>query len=113
MAEHPDYLEFVHTHEFKDSVDGLLTEEQLRALENQLLQNPEAGPVIPGTGGVRKLRFALEGRGKSGGIRILYVHAKHDQRVYFLLGYPKNVRDTLRQGEKNALRKWVQDLQEG
>lgn len=105
-----DYLEFVHTHEFTDSVDGLLSSEDLRELENDLLANPELGQLIPGTGGVRKMRFALEGRGKSGGIRILYVYAKHGERIFLLLGYPKNVRATLTQGEKNALKQWVQQL---
>jgi hypothetical protein len=75
-----------------------------------LLDNPEVGRLIQGTGGVRKMRFALEGRGKSGSIRVLYVHAKHDERVYLLLGYPKNVRETLTHGERNALKKWVQQL---
>jgi hypothetical protein len=105
-----EYLEFVHTDEFVDSVEDLLTGAEVRDLENALLADPEVGQVIPGTGGVRKTRFALEGRGKSGGIRVLYVYAKHDEKIYFLLAYPKNVRDTLTQGEKNALKKWVQQL---
>jgi hypothetical protein len=108
--EHIDYREFVHTHEFTDSVDGLLSPEDLRQLENKLLASPEVGRMIPGTGGVRKMRFALEGGGKSGGLRVLYVFAKHDERFFLLLGYPKNVRATLTQGEKNALKQWVQQL---
>lgn len=109
-TDRADYLEFVQTPEFADSVEDLLTEEEVRELEADLLENPEAGRLIAGTGGVRKMRFALEGGGKSGGIRVLYVYAKHDQRIYLLLGYPKSVRETLTQGEKNALRTWVQQL---
>lgn len=109
-TDQDEYLEFVHTHEFADSVEDLLTGSELRALENVLLTDPEAGQVIAGTGGVRKLRFGLQGRGKRGGIRVLYVYAKHEQRIYFLLGYAKNVRETLTQGEKNALKAWVQEL---
>jgi hypothetical protein len=56
------------------------------------------------------MRFALEGGGKSGGLRVLYVFAEHDERFFLLLGYPKNVRATLTQGEKNALKQWVQQL---
>jgi hypothetical protein len=104
------HLEFVYTPEFLDSVEDLLSAEQLRALESALLDQPEAGTPIVGTGGVRKMRFALPGRGKSGGIRVLYVYAGRDCRIYFLLAYPKNVRDTLTKGEKNALRTWVDTL---
>jgi hypothetical protein len=104
------HLEFVYTPEFIDSVQDLLTAEELRALEGALLDHPESGALVPGTGGVRKVRFALPGGGKSGGARVLYVYARSACRVYFLLAYPKNVRATLGQGEKNALRKWVQTL---
>ncbi len=104
------HLEFVYTPEFVDSVEDLLTAEDQRALERILLDNPETGALVPGTGGVRKARFALAGGGKSGGVRVLYVHTRSDCRVYFLLAYPKSVRATLSQGEKNALRKWVQTL---
>lgn len=104
------HLEFVYTPEFIGSVEGLLTVGGQRALEEALLENPEAGALVPATGGVRKLRFALAGGGKSGGARVLYVYMKSACRVVFLLAYPKNVRETLSQGEKNALRKWVQTL---
>jgi hypothetical protein len=56
------------------------------------------------------MRFALTGRGKRGGARVLYVYCEHEQRIFFLLGYPKNVRGTLTQGEKNALKQWVEQL---
>lgn len=104
------HLEFVYTPEFIGSVEGLLSVGEQRALEGALLENPAAGALIPGTGGVRKLRFALAGGEKSGGARVLYVYMKSACRVLFLLAYPKNVRETLGQGEKNALRKWVQTL---
>lgn len=104
------YQEFVYTDEFIDSAEELLDEEQLRALETELLRNPEAGRIIVGTGGVRKVRFPLPGGGKSGGARVLYVYAAHDERIYFLLAYTKSVRESLGSGEKNALRKWVETL---
>jgi hypothetical protein len=111
IAQRPkDHQEFIYTDEFLDSADGLLTDAELRALEVELLEAPAKGRIVPGTGGVRKMRVALPGRGKSGGARILYVFAPHDQRIYLLLAYPKSVRDTLSQAEKNALKKWVQTL---
>lgn len=110
MSDRAEFLEFVYTDEFVDSADGMLNAEQLRALETQLLDAPEAGRVVVGTGGVRKMRFALPGGGKSGGVRVLYVYVRHEERIYLLLAYPKNVRDTLSQGEKNELRKWIETL---
>jgi hypothetical protein len=104
------HLEFVYTPEFTDSVEDLLTAEELRRLEGALLNDPEAGALVPGTGGVRKVRFALASGGKSGGARVLYVHARSNCRVYLLLAYSKNVRESLSQGEKSALKKWVQTL---
>jgi hypothetical protein len=105
-----EYLEFIYTDEFLDSADGLLGDAEFSALEAELLTAPTTGRIIPGTGGVRKMRFALPGRGKSGGARVLYVYSPHDQRIFFLLTYSKNVRDTLTQAEKHALKQWVQTL---
>jgi hypothetical protein len=108
--EPAEFLEFVHTADFADSIEELLSETDVHALENELLRHPELGRLIPGTGGVRKMRFALPGRGKSSGVRVLYVYARHDSRIYFLLAYAKNVRTTLTQADKNALKAWVRQL---
>lgn len=105
-----DDQEFVYTEAFVGSAEGLLTEADLRALEQELLEAPTKGRLIPGTGGVRKIRVALQGRGKSGGARVLYVFSPRAQTIYLLLAYAKNVRDTLTQAEKNALKSWVQKL---
>lgn len=104
------FLEFIYTDEFVDSVEGVLGAEQLRALEVRLLERPDQGRIVVGTGGVRKMRFALPGGGKSGGLRVLYVYAKADSRIYLLLAYAKSVRDALSRSEKNELRKWTEML---
>lgn len=105
-----ELLEFVYTDEFLASVAGFLDDAGLAALERLLLEEPARAPVTPGTGGVRKLRVALVGRGKRSGLRVLYVHAPRDARVYLLLAYPKSVRATLTAGERAALRRWIESL---
>jgi hypothetical protein len=54
-----------------------------------LLQNPEAGKVVPGSGGVRKVRWAMSGRGKSGGVRVIYYFKRQDDEIWLLTIYSK------------------------
>lgn len=89
---------------------GVLTEPAFRALEDVLLERPDAGDVVAGTGGVRKVRVPLPGRGKSGGARVLYYHAAARERVYFLLVYPKNAAVTISEAGKKELKQWVARL---
>ena len=72
-----------------------------------LARNPLAGDVIAGTGGVRKLRWALPGRGKSGGARVIYYF--HDERIplFLLDAYAKNQQDNFSHAQRNAYRKFV------
>jgi hypothetical protein len=104
-------LTFVYTKHFVASAEGVLTEPASRALEDVLLRRPDAGDVVAGTGGVRKLRVPLRGRGKSGGARVPYYYAASRQRVYFLLVYPKNVAVTISEAGKKELRKWIAKLE--
>jgi hypothetical protein len=103
--------EFVYTREFDRQWEalGLAIDDQLR-LENELIKNPGAGAVIRGTGGLRKFRFALEGRGKSGGARVLYIDFVAGERVYFVAAYAKNVQETLSAEQKAILKKVVTGL---
>jgi hypothetical protein len=59
------------------------------------LRNPEAGPVIPGSAGVRKLRWAVAGRGKRGGIRVIYVLRTRQGQIWMLTLCPKNVAESI------------------
>lgn len=67
-----------------------LSDEDLRRLENLILQDPEAGALMQGTGGLRKLRFAFENRGKSGSARVCYVDFVLRETVFLITAYPKN-----------------------
>ena len=105
-------LTFVYLPSFERSADGLLTDDQMREVENQLLEDPHAGDVVRGTGGVRKLRVAFPGRGKSGSGRIIYAYVSQKARVFFLLAYPKNRLESLTAEQKNQMRQLVKQLEE-
>ncbi len=71
--------------------------------------NPEAGDVIPGTGGLRKVRWSVAGGGKRGGVRVIYFHVAAQAEVRLLLIYRKGVKDDLTGAEKRALRRLNED----
>ena len=86
---------FIETSFFTKHVYAYLTEEEYLGLQNFLLGYPDAGPVVPGTGGVRKLRWAVAGRGKRGGVRVIYYWKKHDDEIWMLTMYGKNEASTI------------------
>lgn len=91
------------THEAK----SLLSEDERNDLILFLAENPEAGDIIEQTGGVRKVRWARQGGGKSGGYRVIYYYYTQAIPLFALLIYPKNRKDSLTMGEKNGLKKFV------
>jgi len=106
--------EFVRTTTFERSwVAAGLDDEALRELESILLHNPQAGDVIPQLSGGRKLRFALDGRGKRGGARVVYVDVVVQERIYLLLAYPKNVQTNLTPEQARTLNRLITELKEG
>lgn len=99
---------FIQTHEFvKNWVRLGLTDDDLRRLELEILKNPKAGKVIEGTGSLRKLRFASEGKGKSGSARVCYVDFVVKETVYLITVYPKNEKDNLSKAECNNIKKLI------
>ena len=72
-----------------------MTDDDLMTVERELIADPRRGDVIANTGGARKLRVALQGRGKSGGARAIYLYVELKGRVYFIAVYAKNVRENL------------------
>jgi hypothetical protein len=101
---------FVELNPFLEFRRAHCSDEELRALQNILLERPDAGPVIPGAGGLRKLRWALAGRGKRGGARVVYYwHGKAD-RVYLVLAYAKNEQDNLTPDQARQLAKIVEGV---
>ena len=92
---------------FTRQADKLFTEEERRALIDYLAENSLAGEEIPGTGGVRKLRFAASGRGKRGGARVIYFYGGEDIPIYALLAYAKSAKTDLNPAERRAVARIV------
>ena len=88
-----------------------LNDDDLRRLENQILQDPEAGLLMQGTGGLRKIRFAFENRGKSGSSRVCYVDIVVKETVFFITAYAKNEKENLSKAERNSIRKLIELLE--
>lgn len=94
-----------------------LDDGDLRRLEMELLENPKIGAVLQGTGGVRKVRFAFENRGKSGSVRVIYIDFEIYEKIFLLTAYAKAAQENLTQGERNTLKGLVElleiDLEKG
>ena len=88
-------ISFVETKLFTRLVQEYLSDEAYSALQQALLADPEAGAVIPGSGGVRKLRRGVAGRGKRGGIRVIHFLRARQGQVWMLTLYPKNVAESI------------------
>ena len=104
--------EFVITHEFDKNWKAMgLTDKDLRSLQEELILNPSKGDLMQGTGGLRKLRIALEGRGKSGSARVCYVDFVVYEKIYLITAYPKNEKENLSKAERNAIAKMIAQLE--
>jgi mRNA-degrading endonuclease RelE of RelBE toxin-antitoxin system len=100
---------FVETKLFTRLVQDYLTDDEYRELQVLLIGQPEAGAVIPGSGGVRKLRWRALGRGKRGGYRVIY-YVKHARNVIWMLTmYPKNVAENIPADVLREIRNEVED----
>jgi hypothetical protein len=86
---------FVETKLFTELVQDYLSDDEYAAMQQFLLVNPEAGDVIPASGGVRKLRWGVAGRGKRGGLRVIYFLRRRNDEVWMLTLYAKNVADNI------------------
>ncbi len=88
-----------------------LTDDDLKQLQEQLLAYPRIGAVMRGTGGVRKMRFAFEHRGKSGSIRVIYIDFEVYEKIYLITAYTKAEKDNLSDAEKNELKQLIKALE--
>ncbi len=98
----------VETRTFTKRIDELLSIEDYRLLQLELVRRPEAGKVIPGTGGLRKFRWAVSGRGKRGGARIIYFWHRTSQQLLMLFAFAKNERDDLTFDQRRVLGRIVE-----
>src|SRR5450759_4722377 len=98
---------FIETKLFSRLVVEHLTDEEYSKLQDSLIENPEAGDLIPGSGGVRKLRWEFAGRGKRGGLRIIYYAQTRQGRIWMLTLYAKNVTENI---SANVLRQIKEEI---
>ena len=103
---------FVELPLFRSKWNGFgLSDEDLRRLQMELLEDPKVGDVMRGTGGVRKMRFAFEHQGKSGGVRVIYVDFEVYEKIYLLTAYTKNEKENLTKDERNEIKKLIAVLE--
>lgn len=104
-----DRVRFIETPLFTAAVRTVCSEASFRALQLSLVLQPDRGPIIRGSGGLRKLRWAGSGRGKRGGIRVIYHWYPTEETILLLYLYPKNVAEDLTPSQLRILRRLVEE----
>lgn len=100
---------FIETSLFTRQVTALLPDEEYKRLQEVLLLRPEAGDLIPGSGGLRKLRWRIAGKGKRGGVRLIYYRDVPDDSFFMLAVYKKSQKEDLSKQELVILRRLVEE----
>jgi hypothetical protein len=106
-------LIFIETPVFTRTIRRVMSAEEYRQLQSALLVRPEIGEIIPGSGGLRKLRWRISGRGKRGGARVIYYWAVAPNEIYMLLAYVKAQQEKLTQDQLRVLRQIVEEGNNG
>ena len=106
-------MEFIETSIFTRQITQLLGDEEYKDFQLELLRNPQKGSIIPKSGGLRKVRVGLSGRGKSGGGRVIYCLISEMEHIYLIYVYPKNVLDNLSDAQLKELRQIAGELDNG
>ena len=99
---------FIETDIFTEDVKTLLDDDEYHKLQVFLATQPDYGDLIQHTGGLRKLRWLSGGRGKRGGVRVIYFHRTHEFEIRLLLIYRKGIKDDLSAREKAILKKMIE-----
>jgi hypothetical protein len=102
-------MRFVETPMFTAEITALLTDEEYRALQIALALRPEQGVLIRASGGLRKVRWGAGGRGKRGGIRVVYYWEQAEDLCYMLFAYPKSAQEDLTPAQLRLLRQVVKE----
>jgi len=102
-------IEFIETSMFTRQIKALATDDELKELQAILIESPDKGDLITGTGGLRKVRMATGNQGKSGSTRVIYFLATAEV-IYLVMAYPKSEKDSLTSAEKAQLKLLTQQL---
>lgn len=103
-------MAIIETLAFTKRVSQFLSDEEYTALQWFLWKVPDAGKVIQGTGGARKVRWKQEGKGKRGGLRVIYFHYTKEQQLWMLALYPKKEKEDLSEDDKQMLKRLVEEI---
>jgi hypothetical protein len=101
---------FVETKKFTEQITDLVSDETYREFQNELVLHPDKGDMMPGCGGVRKVRMAAKGKGTSGGARVIYLHIPNHDRIYLLYLFTKGTAANLSAEGKKAVREIAQAI---
>lgn len=104
---------FIETPEFADKFDEFATNAEMLRLQNELLQNPYKGDIVRGTGGARKIRMKIEGKGKRGGARVIYYFVDLQGEIWFLDVYLKSVKENISEYDKKRLYNFIKEIIHG
>ena len=104
---------FIETSGFTKLLPSYLDDDSYAALQAFLSARPDSGDIIRGTGGIRKIRWGLKGRGKRGGSRVVYYWLVAEDHIYLLTLYRKGVKDDLTSAERAGWRKAVEEIKNG
>jgi len=102
-------LVIIETSIFTRQVQALLDDDDFRCFQTILVIRPDAGDLIPGGGGIHKIRWGAQGRGKRGGVRVIYYWAVRQERILMLLMYAKNEQDNLTAEQLKVLRRIIEE----
>jgi len=102
-------MELIETPIFTRKITGILSDDEYREMQWALAINPEMGPVISGGGGLRKLRWSASGKGKRGGMRVIYYVYARNQKIYLLYPYKKSEQEDLTHEQLKILRGYIKD----
>jgi len=103
-------MEIIETAPFARRREELFDDEQFRAFEEHLVLHPAAGALIPGGSGLRKVRWSGSGRGKRGGVRVIYYFRSQTDRLFLIFGYRKNECEDLTPAQIKSLARIIEQL---
>lgn len=104
MAYTYGYMVIIETQIFTRLIRELMSDDEYRALQEALISRPDLGAIIRQSGGLRKMRWSLEGKGKSGGVRVIYYWVVDDSQIRMIYVYPKGNQDNLTAEQLRKLR---------
>jgi hypothetical protein len=107
--------QLIQTKDFEDTIEKLIAKRTLKKedfenFKRSLVENPEQGDMISGTGGIRKVRLKSASKGKSGGFRVCYLYIENRLILFLLFIYAKNEQENLSQSEKAELKQLVDSI---